>query len=1048
MKRLLLTLILANLFALFTFGQNIKISGKVTDKATGETLPGVNIVIKGTSVGTTTDIDGKYNIEAPQNSTLRVSFIGYSSKGIAVKSRSKIDITLELSSEQLDEIIVVGYGQMRKSDLTGSVASVSVKNANESGASSVNQLLQGRASGVYVKTNSGIPGGTVSINIRGVSSMSASSQPLYVIDGIIIDGTNGDITGDDITESNPLSFLSPDDIQSIEVLKDASATAIYGSRGANGVVLITTKKGVSGKPKITYSGNVSFSRIAKKIDIMDGPTYARYRNAFDVINEADNLSYDGRDEDHPLPEDVGWIDWQDEIYQTAVTNKHRVSISGGEDKSSFFASMGYMNADGIISSTGFEKIDFRVNYTKQFSDRISFSTNINGAHIDNNMTVGTDFFGGDKSMVGSILNTRPIVNDFFDEDGLFEDELMDINSPYKWLNAHTDNTKEITFNSKFNLDIKITDYLNFTTRVGVNYRSKERKRYFGRDLFKGEQSDGVAQLYNWDNLHYVVDNLLFFKKKINKHRINGTLGLTYDNKTNVYNRYESSFFIDDFTGASAMQAGAVQQITSNRTTPVTFASGLFRLNYNYGSKYSITTTGRVDGSSKFAPGNQWGFFSSMAAAYRLSQEDFIKDIDFISNLKIRVGWGQVGSSSSPAYATLNQFSYALGSDATGATVMTLRPSSKGNPDLTWETAQQTNVGVDMGFFSDRLTMTIDAYYKTTIDQLQNIALPSSSGYESMWINLGKVENKGIEMQFNAVVVSKADFRIDLGGNIAFNRNKILEIGRLPDIFDRVYYTGKNLGGNDEIKAPVNVFMEGQPVGAFWGLHTDGITQDAEDAANSPTFYGISIPEGNIKFVDIRGDNDDPDDDIEFGAPDGNINGLDYDIIGDPNPDFTYGINGAIKYKDLSLEFLFTGVQGRELFNANRARLWNHLRSSSNKTVDSFEEAWTPEVPSNEFPRLDFEESTFSSVFTDRWIEDASYFKLNHLTISYMLKTPNSKTIRNIKVYATGTNLFTITQYSGYDPEADSFSWDPMRTGVDLNSYPSIRALLLGVNLNF
>lgn len=1012
------------------YSQSKSIIGSVTDCEDGSTLVGVSVFIKGTTQGTTTDVDGNFLLDVKVGDVLVFSFVGMTDKEVLVDEKSAYKVELCTGQVALDEYVVVGYGSVRKSDLTGSVTSVKVKDAESSGSNSVNDFLQGRAAGVNVQTNSGVPGGSVNINIRGIGSMSASSQPLYVIDGIIIDGTSSDITDEDLTETNPMAFLSPEDIESIEILKDASATAIYGSRGANGVVLITTKSGEESGYKIEYNASAAFADPTKKLNVMDGLTYANYRN--------DLAALMGLSPVYTNFDSIEAINWQNEMMQRAITKKHRLSISGGQNGSKYFVSFGYNASDGVIKSTGFSKYDFRTNFTHKLSNKIKFISNISGSMVQNDLTVGTDYYGGDKSMIGSILNTKPILNDFLDEAGIFDAELMDINNPYAWQDGYLDNTQEKTLVSKFSLEFALADWITYTARVGVNYRSKVRNRYWGRELYKGERSDGYAQSYDWDNFHYVVDNLFFFKYRIKKHRFNATLGFTYDEKMNKYNKYEALGFIDDFAGFDAMHAGATQVITSTTKTPSTYASSLFRINYAYKNKISATVTGRADGSSKFAEGNQWGFFPSTALAYRLSEEDFVKNIKAISDLKLRLGWGQVGSSSSPAYATINHINYVLGTDDEGNTVTTLRPSTMGNPDLTWETSQQSNLGLDVELWKGKLIMTFDAYYKTTKDQLQNLALPGSSGYSSMWVNLGKVENKGVEFSFD-YQMAKEKLKFSFGGNIAFNQNKILEIGRVADDLGRVFYLGDKLGGNDEIKAPVNVFMEGQPVGAFWGFHTDGILQDAADAAAAPTFYGIQLAEGNIKFRDISG----PD-----GIPDGNIDGYDKDIIGDPNPDFIYGVNMNISYKALNLYVLFQGVQGRDLFNANYARLWNHERFNTNKLEESYLEAWTADNPTNFFPRIDYNPVTFNSVFTDRFVEDASYFKLSTISLSYNLELKKIAAIESIKFYASAHNVFIITNYKGYDPEADSFASNPMLSGVDFNSYPAVRTIMFGLNVIF
>ncbi len=1029
MRKSLLIFVLT-LLSVYGFSQSKSIIGTVTDCEDASPLVGVSVFIKGTTTGTATDTNGNFLLDVEVGQTIVFSFIGMTDQEAIVTEKNAYIIELCANQVSLDEYVVIGYGSVRKSDLTGSVTSVKVKNAESSGSTAVNDFLQGRAAGVNVKTNSGVPGGSVSINIRGVGSMSASSQPLYVIDGNIIDGTSGDISDEDLTETNPMAFLSPEDIESIEILKDASATAIYGSRGANGVVLITTKSGEENGFKIEYNTSASYANPTKKLAVMDGETYAHYRN--DLAAIADEA------EVYTNFDSISSIDWQKEMMQTAISKKHRLAISGGQNGSKYYVSFGYNSSDGIITSTGFKKYDFRSNITHKISNRIKLNSNISGSLVENNLTVGTDFYGGDKSMIGSILNTKPILNDFFDTEGNFDVEMMDINNPYAWRDGYLDKTNEKTFVAKFSLDFEITDWLKYTARVGLDYRAKERNRYWGRELYKGERSDGYAQSFDWDNLHYVTDHLFFFKHRIKKHRFNATLGFTYDEKLMKYNKYEALGFVDDFSGYDAMHGGATQVITFTKKTPTSYASSLFRINYSFKNKISATVTGRADGSSKFAPGNQWGFFPSTAIAYRLTEEEFMRKFKSISSLKFRLGWGQVGSSSSPAYATINRINYVLGSDDNGNTITTLRPSTMGNPDLTWETSQQSNLGLDLEMWKGKLTMTFDAYYKTTKDQLQNLALPGSSGYSSMWVNLGLVENKGAEFSFDYLVF-KDKFSFSIGGNIAFNRNKIMEIGRTADDLGRVFYLGDKLGGNDEIKAPVNVFMEGEAVGAFWGYQTDGILQDAADAASAPTFYGLQLAEGNIKFKDISGAN---------GLPDGNIDGYDKTIIGDPNPDFIYGLNMNFAYKSFNLNMLFQGVQGRDLFNANYARLWNHERSSTNKLEESYLDAWTADNPSNTFPRIDYNAVTFNSVFTDRFVEDASYFKLSTISLSYNFNVKKMNAIEGIKVYASAHNVFTITNYEGFDPEADSFANNPMLSGIDFNSYPAVRTIMFGLNVTF
>ncbi|MBI9065360.1 MAG: TonB-dependent receptor, partial [Marinilabiliaceae bacterium] len=981
--------------------------------------------------GTITDIDGNYSVAlSGDEATLVYSFIGFKLHEVFVGNQKEISVVLQDEMTDLDEVVVVGYGEMRKSDLTGSVASLTVNNATESGVPSVNQLLQGRVSGVNVKSNSGVPGGAVDISIRGVGSMSASNQPLFVVDGMILD-TEGGQAGDEstigMTASNPLSFLSPEDIERMEILKDASATAIYGSRGANGVVLITTKKGKKGKGEFTYTNSFAFSEVEKYIPVMNGHQYASYKNELDSLNwEADGRPTESPGYSYPDTVQLLPVNWQEEYFQKAFSQSHRVAFSKSDENSSLFLSGGYVGADGVIESTGFEKVDVRLNSSKEISDKLQVTTNFNVSRLENDMTTGTEVLGGNRSMVGSIVFSPPLLNGALDENGDFDPEEF-YNAPDSWVNDHTDKSIEYTAVSKIGLDYKLNKAFKLTGRFGFDYKNKERKRYFGRGIHRGYDEGGIGELYNMTNFHWVSDVLLNYNRTFNKdHRVAITLGGTADQKVTKNQSFRSSFFVDDVLGAEAMHAGAVQEIVYTRQYNVKYLSALFRANYSYKGKASLTVTGRQDYSNKFAEGNRGAFFPSFAGAYRLSEESFMQGLEFVTNLKVRAGWGQVGNSSSPSFATVNTMGFSKVAAADGSVKMILVAGQKGNPNLTWETSEQTNVGLDLGLFSNRISLTVDAYNKRTRDQLQRVTLSPEYGYNYLWYNLGEVQNKGLEFSVNADIIRKKDFHASIGGNISFNRNKIIDMGGNS-------YMGDKLGNNAEIKDPVNLFQEGEAVGVFYGFKTDGIIQTADEAASAPLYYGIQLPEGNLRFVDTNND--------------GEINDLDKTIIGDPNPDFIYGFNGEFGYKGFTLDFLFTGAQGREVFNGNYGRLNNFHITGTNKLAEAYEQAWRPDAPSHVYPRIDYEQSAFSSVYTDQWVEDASFLRLNNVTLSYLWK-PKTDKVNNIKFYVTGTNLLTITNYGGFDPEVDSFSWDPRRVGIDLNSFPSVRTFLFGINASF
>jgi len=1042
MKKMMLGLIIL-LVSVIGFAQDGKtITGKVTD-VSGISLPGVSISIKGTTIGTITDLEGNFSLKTSnENDVIVFSFIGFANQEITTKGKVTVNVVLIEDATDLDEVVVVGYGEMKKSDLTGSVASVSFKNAGETGMPSVDQLIQGRAAGVYVRNSSGVPGGAVDIQVRGNGSMSGSTQPLYVVDGMILD-TEGDVSGSSSTigmaSSNPFAFLSPEDIQNMEILKDASATAIYGARGANGVILITTKKGKKGKKgTITYSNSFSFSEVTKKLPMMSGNQYA------DFVNEMDSLEWvaDGMADDlnytYPDTVEIRSRDWQDEYFDPAFTQNHRISFSKADDKSNTFFSIGYMNSDGVIKSTGFSKYDMRLNNNRMITDKLKLTTNFNAARIENDMTVGTEILGGNRSMVGSIVFSQPLENVALNEDGDFDPDEM-YNSPDNWLNDHSDKGIENIFVSKIALNYDLHKHIKLEGRIGADYKNKTRDRYFGRGIRRGEDVGGLGEKYGTESFHWVSDLLVKFNYEFGDHRLNGTVGGTADQK--ILNRYKltSTFFIDDYLESGAMHGGAVQQIDYTTKQNIMYHSLLFRANYSFKGKINVTATGRQDYSNKLGEGMEGAFFPSFATAYRLSEESFIRDLNIFSNLKVRAGWGQVGSSNVPAFATRSTFNFATQPDENGNPQKILVPGQLGNPNLTWETSEQINVGLDFGFLDQKLTLTVDAYDKYSKSQLQRVTLPASAGYAYQWINLGSVQNRGIELALNATVFDRNHWNINFGGNFSLNRNEIKDMGG-------VTYFGENIGNNEEIKNPINIFQEGEAVGVFYGFETNGIIQQEDvDGGELPTYYGSELPAGNIKFVDQI--TEDTDGDGIPDAPDGNIDSKDQTIIGDPNPDFVYGFNGSVTYKGFNFNFLFTGVQGRDVFNANYGRSNNFHNEGTNKLEDAYLNAWRSDAPSNTHPRLDYASNTFSATYTDRWVEDASFLKLSNVTLSYTWR-PNIELIQSVKVFATGTNLLTFTNYSGFDPEVDAFKGNPRKVGIDMNSFPAVRSYVGGVNIVF
>lgn len=1040
------TLFLILLFGLTLSTYSKSITGRVVDTE-GNPIIGASIVVKNKSLGTSTDIDGKYKINAEKNDMLYFSYIGMISVSRTVGSESIINITMKQSNVDLDEVVVVGYGTMKKSDLTGSLSSVDMSKVEESGAQNIMQVLQGKVSGVNVIANTGVPGSMGSVTIRGISSMSTDSQPLYVIDGIIMDFSP--MTDGEQTAINPLQNISPEDIESIEVLKDASATAIYGSRGANGVILITTKQAKKGSGgKVNLSLSVGLSKVIRRLDVMDYNTYGQYINEMIALG----LPQEGAIKNFPVDEKGNIIldntmqahDWQDEYFERAISQNYRLSFQNGKDKSSSYISVGYQSADGVIKNTGMEKYDFRGNYKNEIKKWLTVTTTTAGAYIKNKFTTGATN-SATSSIVRSMYLTRPLLSgsDLTDK-GEVDDESMvnTVSSPDAWIKNHQNNITTKVLSSSLTADLKLLKWLSFRTQLSTNYNNETRLLYYGKTLQQGRPS-GVGYKNSNENLSYAWDNLFMFNYEIKKkHRLNGTIGITYDRHMTQRDKYSAAGFIDDFQKGNALHGSSESNIEYANKWRYSLLSGLLRANYNFDDRLLLTATFRADGSSKFAKGNQWGYFPSFSLAYNFHKQ-FLSDVDWISRLKFRAGWGQVGNSPSPVYATVSQYKYVKGSNAEGSSTVSIMPMTKGNPDLTWEFSEQTNIGLDFGFWNNRILGGIDLYYKVTKNQIQNVPLAPETGFENMWMNRGTVENKGVDLELSGILFSNTNWNISMGANISAYRNKIFGLGLTPDEFGQVYFESANIGKASGFVCSPNVYYNGKPIGAFWGYKTNGIIYDAGEAAQAPTFNGQKLEPGDIKFIDVRG---------KAGNlnKDGDVTIDDKCIIGDPNPDFTYGFNFDISYKRLSLSCIFSGSKGNEILNANAIMLQNFSGdaggAANNKLKNNYLNAWRPNAPSREYPRLMQNSATVNSIITDRMIEDGSYFKLSQLTLSYIFKIKKYGNA-SLKLFGTANNLFYCTKYSGYTPEIQRRSTNTI-IGVDLYNFPDARSFLLGLNVSF
>jgi TonB-dependent starch-binding outer membrane protein SusC len=1004
----------------------IVIHGRVLNE-TGMPLQNVSILISGTKIGTATDNDGRFTLTAPDNNNivLKISSVGYKTKTVKLEKQTEINITLEQDITGLNDVVVVGYGTVRKKDITGAVSSVQFNETEAAQITSVDKLLQGRVAGVEVNTGSAAPGGAVNVRIRGLSSISGGTEPLYVVDGIIVNTATQDNTNSLIVGTNPgnsyqeaqngLTAINPQDIENIEILKDASATAIYGSRGANGVVLITTKQGKAAKGKVSYASSLDLSSVSKNMPMLDGFEYASFINQ----TRPNGPFYDLKA--------VQPIDWSKDIFRTGITTNNRLTFSGRNDKSNYYLAVGYLDNSGIIPTTGVKQGDVRFNLTQNVTPKLRITTRSNLLYRRNSMTQSTEQMGSaGQSVIRQILAKEPIVDTL----GATINIDQEVEGPRAWMKEYDDITKEFRVLQSVSAEYKVSNAFTLRALGGGDVRFKDRRRWFGKDLSQGKLTNGQLGVSTLKSYAYNLEAMLLFNKSYEKHRFNGVIGMTYDN-SDVQNAYtvNEDFFTEDLR-IYGMGTGAKVYPQFENFTRSSILSSLARMVYTYNDKYVMTVTGRYDGTSRFAEGRKWGFFPSLAVAWRASEEDFVKNLNVFSTLKPRFGYGVTGNQAINPYSTIARYKAAYYSTGNGSLAVGAVPSILANPNLTWESSLQSNFGLDAGIFKDRITFTLDLYHKTTKDLLQDFKIPISAGFTSIAANKGSIENKGLELSMQGAVVDKS-VKWNVGGNISFNKNKIVDLGQPEGKFGshtlKAFY-GVKISGGTEFATPANIFAEGYPVGMFFGFQTRGIYQPEDVTGNPLKYYGVPLQPGDIYFVDKNGD--------------GNITDLDKDFIGNPNPKFSYGFNTSITYKQFSLNIFANGVYGNKIANGNLLKLEN-TSLGTNITKSAYYDAWSATNVSGTKPRLLYVNKDFS----DRILEDGSFLRLAMVTLSYRVPVKESW-FSSFDIYITGKNLLTFTRYSGFDPEVNSFTYDPMRTGVDWSSYPNTRSVAFGLNATF
>lgn len=1022
---------------------DIKVTGKVTSPD-GETLIGVNIMIKGTTRGVTTNVQGQYTITAPSDGVLVFTYIGYKRKEVRIAGKTHIDLAMESDESSLNEVVVVGYGTVAKSDYTGSASSLKLTNVNENRVISVPEALQGKISGVRILNNTGEPGSGMTFNIRGATSVTGSNQPLIVIDGQAIESsaasTRGASAGADggLEQSSvdPLAALNPSDIASIEVLKDASSIAIYGSRGANGVVLITTKSGKKGEDKVTYSTRFDMSMLPHEIPLLSSLDFMHF------VDEArHNTGLDSTYSQMQIDSVANQpnTDWQSLIYHRALSQDHQLSFSGGNDKSTYLLGTDYSNQVGILKNTSYTKGSLRFNYNRTVSKKLTLD-------FRNFMSYGTRKGGQQSNSVGipgsnvvlgalifnPLLKSANVNNDDEGDDASFQ------NDPVIVTDKVLDRTNIANLISHMQLNYQIIPNLTYQLQAGVNAIYSLRQVYYPTGTFIGDNGpNGSATRGDAFNGNYNLQSLLTYKKVFaEKHSLNVVGGYEYTAWHTQTSNVTTKDFPTDALTYHLLQSGAAAGNTYTGDGDRALESEFGRLNYSYDKRYLLTLTGRYDGSTRLAPGHKGQFYPSIGLGWNVSNEKFFeKNLDFMSQFKIRGSWGISGNDAIAIGATQSKYANDYVVSGAGITPGFII-SDFFQPNLRWEQTKQYNLGVDFGFMKDRLTLSVDAYDKTTNDLLINLSLPGSAGYSNYYTNVGEVTNKGIEFETNFNVL-RGKLKWNIGGNFTINRNNVNNMGPLSILYGGAGYIA---AGGVVLGQAIQVAKPGYPISSFWGYKSAGIYQTQAEIDGDPNIANdatkSTIKPGDVKWVDTNGD--------------GQITDADKTIIGHPNPNFTYGFNTDLSYKRFSLNMSFLGSQGNQIINLNRWIIGaNNASGNRNEMYDAYNGRWTGPGTSNLYPALTFVNIRMKTRFTDWMVEDASFFRLQTVTLNYTFRLPQYS-LGNVRVFLSGTNLFTITKYKGYDPNINGFAGTKgqLAEGIDFGTLPQPRVFSAGLSVDF
>lgn len=1027
------------------------VRGKITSAEKQQLIAGVSVLEKGTKNGTTSDKSGEYTLKVSSSAILVFTSTGYRAQEIVVGDNPVIDVEMEPVTDQLSEVVVIGYGTQKKKDLTGSIVNLTSKDLTLGPSASFDQMLQGKAAGVQVVQTSGAPGGNVNILIRGISSITGGNSPLYVVDGYAI-GTGGggaDLTnfnGSSYTASgivgssgvnkiNPLSSINPADIESIQILKDASATAIYGSRGANGVVIITTKRGRQGNPTISFDASSGLQELQNKIDLLTPRQYAEF-----VANGRDNAwVYAGGNVGDPnsVRGTATWVkpefrnlqslpekgtDWQDVIFRKALVQNYQLSANGGSKDVKYYVSGNYFDQDGIIIGSNFKRLGLRTNIDARLSNRLKLGSSFSGSYSYGDFARAEGHLGT-RGIISAALASDPTIP-IYDSTGNPYSEFtsltgIPVENPVVIASEFSDKRNVTNIFTNNYLEYEIMKGLLFKTSFGVNYSNSGTRLWKSSKigLFTGRTSVATAGVTEIKSLNYLNENTLSFRKVIKeKHEIDALAGFSVQKNSDDFLQAGASNFPTD--QVTYLAAGSVVAGT-NYKSEWSMVSWFARMNYVFAGKYIFTATIRQDGSSRFGNNQKWGTFPSASIGYRLSDEAFMKNIRFISNLKFRASYGMAGNNLISNYASQGLLGITQ-SVANGAVIPGITPSSLANDNLTWEQSAQTNFGMDLSLFNNRINLTADVYRSLKKNLLLNVTLPAASGFNSSIQNIGELENKGIEFSVFSENIKSKNFQWTTGINISSNKNKVIAL---------------NANTVRIFNSPYQITQVGSPISSFYLLHTTGVFQNQEEISRSPLQNPRVVP-GDLKFEDANGD--------------GKITTPDRKIVGSPWPDYTWGLDNRFSYRNLTLSISINASRGNEVYFQggeillNDAGVQNQLAMVANR--------WkSPSDPGNgQIPRAIRNDYAFTISSTSRYLFDGSFVKIRDINLSYLFpqKVINKLKIQSLSLFVDITNAFTFTKYPGYDPEGSISGDNVAASGIDFFAYPNPRIFTIGAKLSF